>query len=116
LRHDWYLVYVVTEGGGPRKLALKIDSNMVDTHDHISFLLDHRSRTVLHFRRISKPKVLHELGWFEHVGLFTQICQNQNVPAGQDQDHVFNVWVRDVLTTITANHQASWAPNDGNHQ
>jgi hypothetical protein len=113
-RPDWFLVYIVSIRGSPHQLGIRIDSDKVGVDILDRFFPDVQSGLVQPLPRIHTiPKVVRELGWFENINIFGQICQAQAVPAGQQQNLVFDMWTSDVLQTITSNYSTHWIPNDG---
>jgi hypothetical protein len=85
-RPDWFLVYIVSIRGSPHQLGIRIDSDKVGVDILDRFFPDVQSGLVQPLPRIHTiPKVVRELGWFENINIFGQICQAQAVPAGQQQ-------------------------------
>lgn len=58
------------------------------------------------------PHVIEDLGWFEDVEIFRNVCLTQLIPTRAGS--VFNNWVDDVLATITTQHSTIWFRNTSN--
>jgi hypothetical protein len=112
-RHDWPLVYVISIKKGPHYLAIRIGSTKMGKDLFRSFFPDAQSGIVDADTKSTNPTVVQELGWFEDIDMFAQICQDEPVPVGGQQDLVFDMWTSNVLQTIKANHEALWIPNEG---
>jgi hypothetical protein len=112
-RHDWPLVYIISINKGPHYLAIRIGSTKMGKDLFRSFFPNAASGIVDPDTKSTNPTVVQELGWFEGIDMFAQICQDEPVPVGGQQDIVFDMWKSNVLQTIEANHEALWIPNEG---
>jgi hypothetical protein len=114
-RADWHLVYIrLNRENLPLRLAIRIESQGMEKDMAIWFSVDHESGTSnTQGPNTTAACVVHELGWFRDVALFTQICENHTVPAGLAQGNAFQLWISGLLPHLATNYPGSWILNDG---
>ncbi|KAH3966910.1 hypothetical protein HBH98_143250 [Parastagonospora nodorum] len=114
-RNDWNLVYIrLNENNLPLRLAIRIEriGINVDVANWFSLNLQFNAVNAL-TSKTTTSHIVRELGWFDDVANFTQICANQSVPAGLQQGDIFQSWISGLLLNLATNNQNSWILNDG---
>jgi hypothetical protein len=108
-----HLVYI---GMVPRKkFSFRIHASghttSITSKDN-EFVVILQSMTVEYNSNIHKAQItVQELGWFEDVDLFTEICRDQPVPSRPGS--VFHNWISDVFDTVATHHANLWSHNNG---
>lgn len=103
-----HLVYIGMIPKEHKSLRIHIEepSTKLEAYDR-EFVVDQQSMTVSYEPRVIKTtSFVKELGWFEDIGLFTQICMDQRVTAREGL--LFDKWVEDVLARIAADYSTLW--------